>query len=74
MEVCLTESQKIKKTLLSTTVAELFFKTSFGSCQFLSRTDAKNLVTTARTNLLPERRDHPHDFKFAKGNLFRNYS
>ena len=59
------ESQKIKKTVLSTTVAELYsFMKCFGSCQFLRglwmvmsgevanthiRTDAKNLVTKART-------------------------
>ena len=63
------ESQKIKKTVLSTTVAELYyFMKCFGSCQFLRglwmdllgevadihmRTAAKNLVTTARTNHLP---------------------
>ena len=63
------ESQKIKKTVLSTTVAELyFFMKYFGSCQFLRglwvdisseianihmRIDAKNLVTTARPNHLP---------------------
>ena len=55
------ESQKIKKTALSTTVAELYsFMKCVGSCQFLrglwmhisgevanfrKRTDAKNLVT-----------------------------
>ena len=54
------ESQKIKRTVLSTTVAELYsFMKCFGSCQFLRglwmglsgevgdfhmRTDAKNLV------------------------------
>ena len=59
------EFQKIKKTVLSNTVAELSsFMKCFGSCQFLRelwmdisievadlhmRTDAKNLVTTART-------------------------
>ena len=59
------ESQKIIRTVPSTTVAELYsFMTCFGSCQFLRglwmdlsgefadihmRTDAKNLVTTART-------------------------
>ena len=59
------ESQKIKKTVLSATVAELYsFMMCFGSCQFLRglwmdissevanihmRTDAKNLVTTAKT-------------------------
>ena len=56
------ESQKIEKTVLSTTVAELHsFMKCFGSCQFLCglrmdissavanihmRTDAKNLVIT----------------------------
>ena len=62
------ESQKIKKTVLSTSVAELHsFMKCFGSCQFLRglwmdtsvanihmRTDAMNLVTTARTIHLPE--------------------
>ena len=59
------ESQKIKKTVLSATFADLYsIMNFFGSCQFLSglwmdfsgevadirmRTDAKNLVTTART-------------------------
>ena len=67
------ESQKIKKIVLSTTVAELFyFMKCFGSCQFLCglwmdksgeladihmRTDAKNLVTTARTIHLPEQKE-----------------
>ena len=59
------ESQRIRRTVLSTTVAELYsIMTCFGSCQFLQglwmdlsgevakihmRTDAKNLVTTAST-------------------------
>ena len=63
------ESQKIKKTVLSTTVAELCsFMKCFRSCQFLRglwmdisadvanipmRSDAKNLVTSARTIHLP---------------------
>ena len=67
------ESQKIKKTVLATTVAELYsFMKCFGSCQFLRglwmdisgevanihmRTDAKNLVTTARTIHLPEQEE-----------------
>ena len=39
------------------------------------RTDAKNLVTTARTIHLPEQKgDNPHDFYVAKGSLFREYS
>ena len=62
----------------------------FGSCQFLRglwmdisgevanihmRTDAKNLVTTARTIHLPEHKEnHPHDLYVAKGSLFRKYS
>ena len=74
------ECQKIKKTVLSTTVAELHsFMKCFGSCHFLRglwmdisgevahihmRTDAQNLVTTARTIHLPE--DHPHNFYVAK--------
>ena len=76
---CLTddESQKIKRTVLSTTVAKLFsFMKCFGSCQFLRglwmnisgevanihmRTDAKNLVTTARTfHYLPEQNETIH--------------
>ena len=60
------ESQKIKKTVLSTTVAELYsFMKCFGSCQFLRglwmdisgevanihmRTDAKNLVKNSKNN------------------------
>ena len=59
------ESQRIKRIVLSTTLAELYsIMKCFGSCQFLRglwvdifgevpdiniRTDAKNLVTTART-------------------------
>ena len=70
------ESQKIKKTVLSTTVAELYsFMKCFGSCQFLRglwmdisaevanlnmRTDAKNLVTTRRTIHLPEQKETIH--------------
>ena len=66
------ESQKIKMTVVSTTVAELYsFMECFGSCHFLRglwidisgevanihmRTDAKNLVTTARTTHLPEQK------------------
>ena len=65
------ESQKIKRTVLSTTVAELYSIKCFGSCQFLRglwmdlygevgnihmRTDAKNLVTTARTIHSPEKK------------------
>ena len=70
------ESQKIKKIMLSTTVAEMYsFMRCFGSCQFLSglwmdvsgevanihmRTDAKNLVTTARTTHSPEQKEAIH--------------
>ena len=70
------ESQKIKKTVLSTTVAELYyFMKCCGSCQFLRglwmdisgevadihmTTDAKNLVTTARTIHLPEQKKTVH--------------
>ena len=70
------ESQKVKKTVLSTTLAELYsFMKCFGSCQFLlglrmglsgevanilMRTDAKNLVTTARTIHLPEQKEKIH--------------
>ena len=78
------ESQKSKKTVLSTTVAELCsFMKCFGSCQFLQglwmdisgeianihmRTDAKNLVTTARTiHVLEQKETIPHDFYVAKG-------
>ena len=57
------ESQKIKKTVLSTTVADLFyFMKCFGSGLFLCGlwmdiSDAKNLVTTARTIHLPEQKE-----------------
>ena len=70
------ESQKIKKTVLSTTVAELYsFMKCFGSCQFFRglwmdisadvaniqmRTDAKNMVTSARTSHLPEQKETIH--------------
>ena len=70
------ESQKIKKIVLSTTVAELYsFMKCSGSCQFLrglwmdmsgevakihKRTDAKNLVTTARKIHLPEQKETIH--------------
>ena len=70
------ESEKIKMTVLSTTVAELYsFMRCFGPCQFLHglymhiagevanihiRTDAKNLVTTARTVPLPEQKETIH--------------
>ena len=70
------ESQKIKRTVLSTTVSELYaFMKCFGTCQFLRglwmdisataaeihmRTDANNLVTTASTTHLPEQRETIH--------------
>ncbi len=70
------ESQKIKRTVLSTTVAELYaFMKCFGSCQLLRglwmdlsgmeapinmRTDANNLVTTAATTRLPEQKETIH--------------
>ena len=70
------ESHKIRKTVLSSTVAELYsFMKCFGSCQFLRglwvdisgevanihmRTDAKNLVTTATTTHLPEQKETIH--------------
>ena len=82
--------KRLKKTVLSTTVAELFyFMKCFGSGQFLCglwmdisgevadihmRTDAKNLVTTARTIHLPEQKETMHDLYVAKGSLFREYS
>ena len=69
------ESQKIKQTVLST-MAELYsFMKCFGSCKFLRglwmdissevanlhmRTDAKNLVTTARTIHLPDQKETIH--------------
>ena len=70
------ESQKIKRTVLSTTVSELYaFMKCFGTCQFLRglwmdisgqpaevhmRTDANNLVTTATTTHLPEQKETIH--------------
>ena len=70
------ESQKIQRTVLSTAVTELnYFMKCFGSCQFLRglwmdlsgevanihmRTDAKNLVTTARRIHLPEQKETIH--------------
>ena len=84
------ESQKINRSVLSRTVAELYsFMACFGSCQLLRglwidlsgevadihmRTDAKNLVTTARTIHLPEQRNNPHDFHVTKRSLFKKYS
>ena len=70
------ESQRIRRTVLSTTVAGLYsFMKCCGSCQFLRelwmdisgdvanihmRTDAKNVVTTARTIHLPEQKETIH--------------
>jgi len=70
------ESTKIKRTVLSTTVSELYaFTKCFGTCQFLRglwmdisgsvaelhmRTDANNLVTTASTTHLPEQKETIH--------------
>ena len=70
------ESQRFKKIVLSTTVAELYsLMKCFGSCQFLRglwmdlsglvakihmRPDAKNLATTARTIHLPEQKETIH--------------
>ena len=70
------ESQKIKRTVLSTTVSELYaFMKCYGTCQFLRglwmdmtgtvaevhmRTDANNLVTTASTTHLPEQQETIH--------------
>ena len=66
------ESHKIKRTVLSTTVAELYaFMKCYGSAQFYRglwmdmtaqplevhlRTDANNLVTTAASTRLPEQK------------------
>ena len=71
-----TKSQKIKRAVLSTTVAELYsFMKCFVSCQFFPglwmdmsgevaeihmRTDAKNLVTTARITPLFEQKETFH--------------
>ena len=70
------ESHKINRTVLSTTVSELYaFMKCFGTCQFLRglwkdisgmtadihmRTDANNLVTTASTTHLPEQKETIH--------------
>ena len=70
------ESQKIKKIVFPTTVAVLHsFMKCFRLCQFLrglwmdisgavakiqTRTDAKNLVTAARTIHLPEQKETSH--------------
>ena len=70
------ESTKIKRTTLSTTVAELYaLMKCFGTCQMLRglwkdisgadasihmRTDANNLVTTASTTHVPEQQETIH--------------
>ena len=70
------ERHEIKKPVISTTMEELYsFMKCFGSCQFLHglwmdissevaninmRTDAKNLVTTARMIHLPEQKETIH--------------
>ena len=70
------ESTKIKRTTLSTTVAELYaLMKCFGTCQMLRglwkdisgldaeihiRTDANNLVTTASTTRAPEQQETIH--------------
>ena len=70
------ESTKIRRTTLSTTVAELYgLMKCFGTCQFLRglwmdisgekspihiRTDANNLVSTASTAHLPEQKEIIH--------------
>ena len=70
------ESKKIKQSTPSTTVAELYsFIKCYGTCKFLQglwcdisgekapihmRTDANNLVTTARTTHQPEQRETIH--------------
>ena len=70
------ESKKIKQSTPSTTVAELYsFIKCYGTCKFLQglwcdisgekapihmRTDANNLVTTARTTHQPEQKETIH--------------
>ena len=70
------ESTKIKRTTLSTTVAELYaLMKCYGTCQMLRglikditglsseihmRTDANNLVTTASTTHVPEQQETIH--------------
>ena len=70
------ESHKIKRTVLSTTVAELYaFMKCYGSAQFYRglwmdmaaqpvevhpRTDANNLMTTAGSTRLPEQKETIH--------------
>ena len=75
------ESHKIKRTVLSTTVAELYaFMKCYGSAQFYRglwmdmtaqpievhlRTDANNLVTTASTRL-PEQKETIHTIQMLR--------
>ena len=70
------ESTKIKRTVLSTTVSELYgLMKCFGTCMFMQglwmdmtgedleihiRTDANNLVTTATKTTLPEQKETIH--------------
>ena len=70
------ESHEITQTSMSTTVAELYaLMKCFGTCLFFKglcvdvssedvtlhlRTDANNLVTTARTTLQPEQKETIH--------------
>ena len=77
------KAKKIKRTVLSTAVTELnSFMKCFGSCQFLSvlwmdqsgevakihmRTDAKNLVTTARRIHFPEQKETIHMISMLRG-------
>ena len=77
------ESTKIKQTVLSTTMSELYsFSRCSGTCQFLRalwmdmsgndifvnmRTDANNLVTTAKTTHLPEQKETIHMINMLRG-------
>ena len=60
------ESQKIKRTVLSTTVAEflrgLWIDLSGEDAEIHMRTDGKNLVTTARTIHSPEQKERSTRF------------
>ena len=78
------ESHKIKRTVLSTTVAELYvFMKCYGSAQFYGglwmdmtaqpievhlRTDANNLATTAASTRLPEQKETIHMFQMYSHN------
>ena len=77
------EPTKIKRTTLSTTVAELYaLMKCYGTCQMLRgltkditglsseihmRTDANNLVTTASTTHVPEQQETIHMIKGSLG-------